>query len=419
MKQKIKHSKISLPCLRGKMGDWFYYISLLSFQEINDRVKLPDEINKFYRNNQELKLSEWIQRKLIPRRINEIANYLISQNQRFFNSLILGIYEGNPTWQDIKISESETYEKFPVKDLDYFSRSFGILTLNGDEDIFPIDGQHRVVGIREAIKRDKKLKDEENAVIFVAHHTSEEGMIRTRRLFSTLNKYAKPVSPAEIIALSEDNNVALITRELSENWNFLKGKVAINKNKSLSIHDKTSFTNILVLAEVVKILTTNCKVASLNTKGFDQKSFMEVREDESIIANETRKIKKYLKELSRKIPSVANYFNFHEVNRAEKKTNLIFRPIGQMIYFSVFKVCKEKGKLPEFYQYFEKDTFNLENPVWRKLFWDEETETINTEKKRQRYSILLLLEYFGIKISRNKKDTEIHESMAISIDEII
>lgn len=39
-------------------------------------------------------------------------------------------------------------------------------------------------------------------------------MQRSRRLFSTLNRYAKPVSMRDIIALDEDDVVAIASRDL-------------------------------------------------------------------------------------------------------------------------------------------------------------------------------------------------------------
>jgi len=48
--------KINLPCLRGKMGDWMYYVSLLKFQDVSERVFLPEEINEKYSDKEDLKV---------------------------------------------------------------------------------------------------------------------------------------------------------------------------------------------------------------------------------------------------------------------------------------------------------------------------------------------------------------------------
>lgn len=64
--------KIHLPCLRGRIGDWIYYVTLLSFEEVSTRVQLPKEIDKKY-DEEQLKLGDWIQRKIEVKRIDHIV----------------------------------------------------------------------------------------------------------------------------------------------------------------------------------------------------------------------------------------------------------------------------------------------------------------------------------------------------------
>ena len=58
------------------MGDWMYYVTLLKFQDVAERVFLPEEIDKKYENKEELKLGDWIQRDLEQKRINDVVKYL-------------------------------------------------------------------------------------------------------------------------------------------------------------------------------------------------------------------------------------------------------------------------------------------------------------------------------------------------------
>lgn len=64
--------------------------------------------------------------------------------------------------------------------------------------------------------------------------------------------------------------------------------------------------------------------------------------------------------------------------------------------------------------YFAKEKFNLSNKVWKKVFWDEETETMITDKSRQRYATLLILEHLDFQVKRTKKDQEIFDSFKIN-----
>lgn len=407
---------ISLPCLKGAVGKWYYYITILSFAEVANRVKLPKEIDEKY-DDESLRLGDWIQRELEPKRTRAIVDYLHTQDQRFFNSLILGIYNGKPSWQDLNISSNKLYETIDSQSLEYFSRTFGILTLQGDEDIFAIDGQHRAIGIREAVKKYKDLGKEEVSIIFVAHHTDNEGKIRTRRLFSTLNRYAKPVSHSDIIALSEDNNCAIVTRNLIES-ELLQDKVLVNKARPMSLENTSSFTNILTLYDIVKRIITDEKVLNYQVSGKSRDAYITNREQDVEISTDTMLVSKTIQNIINNIPSLKTFFDGELVDRKLSKTNLVFRPIGQNIIFDVFKVALEYSKDSVFLSYLNKDTFNLENPIWRKIFWDDETNNIATDKLRQKAAILLMLEALSIQVKRTRKDIDIYNNLGIRAEQL-
>ena len=114
---------------------------------------------------------------------------------------MVGIYGGTPDWFPVDVEE--VGELQPLNLSERSRESLGILQLSGDEKLFAVDGQHRVEGIKIALENAPHLADEELTVLFVGHSQTPEGTSRTRRLFTTLNKYAKPVTPDEIIALDE------------------------------------------------------------------------------------------------------------------------------------------------------------------------------------------------------------------------
>ncbi len=248
--------QLKLPCLRGRMGDWFYYVSLMNFGELANRTSMVPDIHK----NQEL--SHWIQRE-VSTRSEDIVSYLIEQEQRFFNSIIFGIYGGKPQWQELDIDH--TVKDMTEEEREYLGRTFGILTLAGNEEIFAIDGQHRTKAIKEAIKKESSLSSEEVTVIFLAHKKTLEGEIRTRRLFSTLNRYAVPVTISEIIALDEEDNCAIITRKLIEESLVFKGKILFSKTRSLSPQNTNVFTNIVLMYDLVTILLTDKKILNISS----------------------------------------------------------------------------------------------------------------------------------------------------------
>ena len=119
----------------------------------------------------------------------------------------------------------------------------GVLRLDGTQTLFAIDGQHRVEGIKQALEDNSELGREEVSVIFVAHRNDSDGMERTRRLFTTLNRYAKPVSKSEIVALDEDDIVAITTRELVEKHPLFQRENLTGKNEGGRSSGQQEFHN--------------------------------------------------------------------------------------------------------------------------------------------------------------------------------
>ena len=89
---KKMSKEIVLPALRGLMGDWVYYSCLMGLDELSSRVHYAKEIH----NNKAL--SDMIQRQLRAGRSAQIAEYLKMQTERFFNSLVIATYGGQPNW---------------------------------------------------------------------------------------------------------------------------------------------------------------------------------------------------------------------------------------------------------------------------------------------------------------------------------
>lgn len=331
-------NSLKLPCLRGRMGDWYYYVSLMKFNEVANRTSMVPDIHK----NEEL--SRWIQRE-VSDRSEDIVSYLLEQDQRFFNAIIFGIYGGKPQWQELDFDKK--VRQLSEEERTYFGQTFGILSLNGDEEIFAIDGQHRTKAIKEAIKKNRDLEPEEVTVIFLAHKKTADGEIRTRRLFSTLNRYAVPVTPSEIIALDEEDNCAILTRRLMEDSPLFKNKIIFSKNRSLNPKNSGAFTNIILLYDIITILQTDKKILKFTVKGYNYKKYTSRRDTEENINSDIKVLEAFFQKVFASIPSLNKFFFVkNSINRDNHNTSLLFRPIGQMILFSVLKIAKEENKLP-------------------------------------------------------------------------
>lgn len=401
---------LKLPCLRGRIGDWFYYVSVMKFNDIAKRTSMVPEIHK----NPEL--SRWIQRE-VSSRSSEITTYIKTQEQRFFNSIIFGLYGGSPSWQEIEILTDTA--KYSEQEIEYFGKTFGVLNLEGNEKIFAIDGQHRTKAIKDISLEGDKFNDEEIPVIFVAHKNTIDGEIRTRRLFSTLNRYAVPVTISEIIALDEEDNCAIITRRLIEDSNLFKDKILYSKNRSISPSNKASFTNIILLYDIVKIFLTDKKIINIATKGHDSKTYTKKRESEKIIDADVKKMLIFFEKVFVKIPSLNKFFfTNNSIDRSNRGTSLLFRPIGQLVMFSALKIAKQNNKLDEALTYFSKDSFNLDNATWKQIFFDEEQQTLKTDKALQTLAIQIILKHLNIPVRFTKKHNELFDSFKIDTKKI-
>ena len=179
------------PAIRARMGDWWYYTATMTFAEIAERVKRVDEIYEAS------SLKTWIQRQVDDERRAQIATYLREQKQHFFNAIVLGIFDGAPDWFPVAVAKGHVQTNVELGER--AATAFGLIKLSGREQIFAIDGQHRVEGIKAALEHEDsaELAKEEQTVILVAHKTDAEGHQRTRRLFTTLNRYAVRVSQGE------------------------------------------------------------------------------------------------------------------------------------------------------------------------------------------------------------------------------
>lgn len=420
MKTSVLNIELNLPCLKGRIGDWYYYCSTLAFDEVAKRVKLPKEIDKKY-EDPNLKLGEWIQRDIASNRIEPIAHYLSNQNERFFNSIVLGIYDGEPSWQELEIKIEETSEKSKVseKELLHFSQTFGILRLSGAESIFAIDGQHRVLGIRKAIMdKPEKFEYDEVSVIFIAHKTDEIGRKRTRRLFSTLNRYAKPVNKGEIIALSEDDNCAVITRMLIDNNKHLKNRISVNKNKPISQQNIKDFTSVIMLYDIVYRILTNKNIVGYAgiVNGRDKIDYTNKRKNQSEIKKDYKIVENLFDKLFTQIPVLKNFFIDNEIiNREEKSSSLLFKVIGQNIFFDVIKAAINENKLNAAIKIFTVQDFSLNNPIWNTVFWNNEKKSLITDTANQKYAKFLFLDKLGIPTKKTAKDLEIQNSYDLKL----
>ena len=83
---------------------------------------------------------------------------------------------------------------------------------------------------------------------------------RTRRLFATPNKTARPVSKDDIIALDEDDVMAICVRRLIEETKLFSGeRIAFVASNNMPVGNTASLTTIGNSYDVLTILFTRAQ----------------------------------------------------------------------------------------------------------------------------------------------------------------
>ena len=394
---------IDIPAIRGTLGKLTFYTATLTFKQIAERVKPADD--ELHTSSS---LREQLQRALTDNH-KSITEYILTQKEHFFNALVLAIYDGDPTWNELE---------FEYNNNSY--HSMGFLHLNGEERIFPVDGQHRVKGINGALKENPKLKDEIITVIFIGHHNTREGKEKTRRIFSTLNRYAKPVSPGDIIALDEDDIVAITTRELLESHPlFMNDNVKVDKksSKALADNDDKSFTSLITLYDTNRIIYTYYKSSIDKQKRIYKPSkiadFLRYRPIQSQIDDFYSYLMDFWNLFTNTFPGVKNYVDNCEIDGAaaeyrNKETGglMYFRPIAlpqltKAIFETKFRTGIELGDCMLKYAQLE---MCISKSPWLNTLWNNRTKTMIMKYKKIIFHILINM-YDGSLLTINEKNT--------------
>lgn len=385
-----KAGQIALPALRGIMGDWVYYSSLMDLAEISSRVRFAEEVHK------NKALSDMIQRRLKTSRGKQISRYLETRPERFFNSLVVATYRGEPSWHGLSDIRSKTEDPMLQDLTETDISSVGFLTLTGNENLFALDGQHRLAGIKKAVA-DGLVSEplDEVSVIFVAHKETKKGFERTRRLFTTLNKTAKPVSKGDIIALDEDDVMAITVRRLIEDTKLFadERRLAYVAGNNIPVGNNTCLTTIGNLYDVLTILFTSAKS---NLKA-SKSELTRARPDDDVLDAYFDYARTFFVELQNSFPELGAFFSARDTSAVVKKFrgahggNALFRPIGLEVFTRIICRITNEASLSDAVKLAAKLPRSLDKPPFRSLMWDPSTRTILNEHKVTLREVLLYM----------------------------
>ena len=356
------------PALRLKMGSWNYYVVKMTARQLVDHVRLVSAIydDGTCDETTQRTFDEEIQRTLKDKRVRkEIVEYLKRQPYRFFSSIVIAALGGNPMFYPVEITEDP---HFAISGDDLgINEAFGLLKFDGDQTYYAIDGQHRLSAIKILLDQTGSLStgtpegfehDEFSVIVVVPSHEDSNETFRQkyRRLFSNLNRYAKPTDQATNIIMDEDDTFAILTRRLVTNNDFFKSdgiqkksERIKTKSKNLSSND-SHFTSLETLYDMnIELLSSPQRepkqwgATSTSTEGEDLSTFKRFRPPQEYIDTLYAELTIYWEALLAEIPDLykdPTQMRVHEIEDKEsedKTDHLLFWPIGQQLLAEIVR----------------------------------------------------------------------------------
>ena len=354
------------PALRAHMGDWTYYIVKMRMREVATEVEFGSQVQNDYT------LDEAIQRTIKESRVKkEIVTYLTGRSDRFFSSLVVAAIGGSPKFYPVSISDDPQFEVFA--DEEGIEQSFGVLRFSSDRKYYALDGQHRLKAIKtllqpedeaERVEPPPDFANEEISVLMVirpAESAEENWLASYRRLFSSLNRYAKPTDQDTNIIMDEDDLFAILTRRLITDHHYFQAPGPhLNsfrvKTKGRPLKEGTShFTSLQQLYDMNKtLLSTHYRANSgwglgpVAEREHDLKRFTRFRPSEEYIDDLFEELKLYWDAIIGVIPDLQlnpSEAKNHQADGSEGAVgdNVLFWPIGQDVVISVARSLLDQG----------------------------------------------------------------------------
>lgn len=342
------------PALRARMGTWNYYIVKMTMRELANEVMFASEVYE------ERTLDLAIQRVLNESRSKkDIATYLSRTNDRFFSSIVVAALEGSPRFYPVEITSDPRFEIFRDQRLD---ESFGVLTFNGGQKYYALDGQHRLKAIKTLLDNAEQLSiqapsgfaQEEVSVIMLVKPESVDlstFLQSYRRLFSSLNRYAKPTNTATNIIMDEDDAFAILTRRLIADHPFFRYAGLPDESPRVNTESKNlksgqaHFTSLETLYNLnVQLLKTPTRAqrgwGPSDAEREDESTFKRFRPSEEHIEALYSELVLYWDALLEALPELAgdptrnrahSIDDYESVDAEGTTDNLLFWPIGQIL----------------------------------------------------------------------------------------
>jgi len=225
---------------------------------------------------------------------------------------------------------------------------------------------------------------------------------RTRRLFTTVNKKAKPIARTQTIALDEDNGFAIVTRRLIDSHPLFSdegGRVLYASTGALPASEVRAITSVVGLYELVKDLYGG-------SESFDQK-----RPCDDAIEEHLQFCASYFDALLECVPEYVEVFKSSSGQPGDYRTgecnHLLFRPAGQRAFArAVQLLVARKIPLTDAIKTLLTAEMNILKEDWHHVLWNPVTQTMVNGTMIVAEAQLLRLSGQGARNSSSEKKLE-------------
>ena len=301
-------------------------------------------------------LSTAIQRMLDESRVKQqIVEFLARREDRFFSSLVVAAIGGGPSWTAI-----QTPAPVGARAL---RDAFGWLSFDENPKYYALDGQHRLKAIKELLEdpagAPTGFDSEHVSVIVVVREdqqmSDDRWLQRYRRLFSSLNRYAKPTDRDTNIIMDEDDVFAIVTRRLITEHEFFRAPQPEQKSFRVQMRGKNlksgspQFISLQTLYEVNKTFLMTPERRRRWGIAKNLKIFLQFRPEEDEIDRCYDVLCRHWDGLLRAVPELRREpqrmraHSLPEPNPDDFRDDLMFWPIGQEMVAGVARALLDHG----------------------------------------------------------------------------
>jgi DNA sulfur modification protein DndB len=355
------------------MGSTEYYQATVKARELAAVAMMAAELPQWTTWS----VFERFQRELAQRRVEkEIVPYLVRTKDRFFNALIVLVFEPD-NFEFESLADKTPHLPRAYKQA---AEQMGFLTIEGGS-LVVLDGQHRLGALRGVTTAGPELTgeyvdevaDDELSVLFIPHESFE----KTRRIFNKVNRYAKPTSPSDNIITSEDDGSAIVTRWLVEAEPPLKlrkpkpplnaldgtGEPIVEWRQQTLRPDSRKFTTLSALYQMTQII-----LSADGITGFDEKHMVNRPTDRQLshayefVADWWHVVLRTFTPFRRGISRPAS---LPDLRAYQAEYSLLFRPIGQIAFMHSLVGAVRLGRdLVEALEYAEDCGWSAADPLF-------------------------------------------------------